>query len=108
MKIRVIWTEHARADLYDACEYLAGVNLDAALELLQREVELATDRLAKAPNRGRWVPELKDTMAARVFREIIVRQFRVIYAPAAGAVVIHGVFDSRRDLEELLLSRHLR
>lgn len=107
MSSRVVWTEQARADLFDACEHLAGSNLQAALAL-SRDVEAATDRLAKAPNRGRYVPELEGTPNAKTFRELIVRHLRVVYVSSKRAVMIHCVFDSPRDLEEILTGRLLR
>ena len=107
MRARVLWAEQAKLDLYDVCEYLAADNLGAALKL-SSQVEKAVEALSRAPNRGRRVRELADTSAAILFREIIVRQLRVLYAPTKQVVWIHGVFDSRRDLELILQARVLR
>lgn len=107
MSARLVWTEQAKQDLFDGCEYLAGFNLAAAVAL-SRDIEAATSRLAGAPNRGRRVPELIDTPVSTLFREIIVRHFRVVYLPTKQTVVIHAVLDSRRDLEQLLLARFTR
>ncbi|MBL8953749.1 MAG: type II toxin-antitoxin system RelE/ParE family toxin [Myxococcaceae bacterium] len=107
MSARPSWTEVARLDLYDLCEYIAGDNLDAALKLAD-DIEKAVARLARTPNRGRYVPELENTPVAREYRELIVRHVRGVYRPMRGAVLVHGVFDSRRDLEETLTERLLR
>jgi len=107
MKARVFWTDSARLDLYDACEFIAGDDLAAALKLSE-QVEKAIARLSIAPNRGRYVPELDATPVATEYRELIIRHLRVIYKPAPGVVWVHGIFDSRRDLEAALMDRLLR
>ena len=43
-----------------------------------------------------------------VYRELIVRPWRIIYRVSTKRVLVLAVLDGRRDLEGLLLSRLLR
>ncbi len=59
------------------------------------------------PLRGRVVPELA-RFEITIYRELVIPPYRMLYRVSADTVFIMGVFDSRRNLEDILLARFLR
>ena len=57
--------------------------------------------------RGRIVPELLG-IQVREYRELLVKPYRIIYRVEKARVVVLGVFDGRRNLEDILLDRLIR
>ena len=100
---RIEWAEVARRDLLGIVDYLAGRNPGAAaatLEMLQRKAST----LRAAPHRGRVIPELH-RLQMREYRELIIAPYRLIYRINGHRVLVLGVLDSRRNLEDVLLER---
>jgi toxin ParE1/3/4 len=102
----VLWTEVALADLEDLLGFIEREAPDAAGAVLSR-LEQAAQRLEQHPHRGRVVPELA-RFELRLYRELIVRPWRIIYRVGHRRVFVMAVLDGRRDLEALLLARLLR
>jgi len=100
------WTEVALADLEELVSFIEREEPAAAPAVLQR-LEQAAQRLARNPQRGRVVPELA-RFEIRLYRELIVRPWRILYRVGQRRVFVMAVLDGRRDLEALLLSRLLR
>lgn len=103
---RVQWTDVAKEDLRGLVEYLAERNPDAARRVLAG-IEQKAAALKSSPTRGRFVPELLG-FQIRTYRELVAPPYRVIYRVARSRVVVLGVFDGRRNLEDVLLDRLLR
>ena len=102
----VLWTEIAASDLESIVGFVAQRNPQNALALwgkIRRRVE----GLAAAPFRSRLVPELK-AIGLDVYRELIIEPFRVLVRVQGKKVLVLGVFDGRRDLEEVLFERLTR
>ena len=72
----VKWTPQALDDLDAICLFIARDAPPVAAVFAQRAFD-ATDRLADFPESGRIVPEMNDPS----FREIIFRNYRLIYRP---------------------------
>ncbi|WNG40624.1 type II toxin-antitoxin system RelE/ParE family toxin [Archangium violaceum] len=102
----VDWADVARTDLDELLDYLEQDEPGVALPVLDR-LEQAAKRLESMPLRGRVVPELA-RRNIRLYRELIVRPWRIIYRVGTARVLVLAVLDGRRDLEGLLLSRVLR
>ncbi len=102
----VEWTEVALADLEELLGFIEREDPSAARAVLQR-LEQAAQRLERHPQRGRVVPELA-RFEIRLYRELIVRPWRILYRVGQRRVFVMAVLDGRRDLEALLLSRLLR
>ncbi len=103
---RVLWTETAIRDLEGLIDYIASdapINAGKILSQLQSKAE----SLNIAPERGRLVPELLRHGLA-VWRELIVKPYRILYRIEGKTVYVLAVLDSRRDLEDLLLERLVR
>jgi toxin ParE1/3/4 len=105
-RFAVEWAEVARADLDELLDFIEQEEPGAALAVLKR-LEQAAMRLESMPLRGRVVPEL-GRRNIRLYRELIVRPWRIIYRVGTGRVLVLAVLDGRRDLEGLLLTRLLR
>ena len=106
MSYQVQWTNIAEQDLSDIVDYIAQDSINNALRVLDKLEKKAND-LNDFPQRGRVVPELLDTGISQ-YREIISSPWRIIYRLGVDTVYIMGVFDSRRDLEGILLNRLVR
>lgn len=64
------------------------------------------ESLARVPRRCRIVPELKE-IGVTVFRELLVSRYRICFRIDGKKVILVGVLDSRRDLQEILIDRAL-
>lgn len=102
----VEWTEVALADLDDVVSFIEREDPLIAEKVLQR-LESAARTLEHHPQRGRVVPELV-RFEIHLYRELVVRPWRILYRLGEGRVFVLAVLDGRRDLETLLLARLLR
>jgi plasmid stabilization system protein ParE len=102
----VTWTEIAEEDVAEIIDYIAADNLSAARKLLQALKEKAQS-LVRSPQRGRVVPELRE-FGISWYRELIYKHWRTVYRIEGGRIYVVGVFDSRRNLRDILLDRLLR
>lgn len=93
-------------DLEHIAAHLALVSEIYAEQVLEK-LERRASTLSTHPLRERGVPELA-YVGLRTWRELIVYPYRVVYRVGKDSVDVLGVFDGRRDLEEILLERLLR
>ncbi len=93
----------ARRDLFGIVDYLIARNPDAASSTLAK-LHRRAESLKTAPLRGRIPLEL-DRLQVRQYRELVVPPYRLIYRTSESNVLVLGVFDSRRNLEDILLER---
>jgi toxin ParE1/3/4 len=100
---RVFWSESAIRDLERIVDYIAQEAPLAAERLFETLTERAV-ALEAAPFRGRLVPEL-DRFEIKVFRELLIPPYRLLYRVDSDRVLIVAVFDGRRNLEDVLLAR---
>ena len=103
---RVQWSGVARRDVERLAAYLAEeapLRADAIIERILSRV----DALQTLPGRGRTIPELRG-VADENWRELQERPWRIIYQiRSSSSVMIHGVLDGRRDLQDILMERLL-
>src|ERR1017187_847764 len=103
---KVEWTEVAVRDFERLAVFLVAENPLRAGAILDR-IAARADSLSHLPERGRVLPELRG-IADRTWRELQERPWRIVYRIGPGRVVyIHGVFDGRRSLEDILSERLL-
>jgi toxin ParE1/3/4 len=102
---RVEWTAVARRDLTEIVAYLEAESPQAALQALE-SIEQAAASLESMPDRGRLIPEVQ-RFAVRHYRELIIQPHRLVYRVRGEVVYMLGVFDGRRNLEDVLLGRLL-
>ena len=102
----VFWSQSAVSDLDDILDYLAEeAVIDRALDLYEK-VRQKVASLSRLPRRCRYVPELKE-VGLTEFRESILPPYRILFRLVGKRVILMGVLDSRRDLEEILIQRAL-
>ena len=102
----VVWTKIANADLTAIIQYILPDNPAAAKASLQR-IKVKVSNLNSLPERGRIVPELRQQGILQ-YRELIVPPWRIIYRISDNFVYVLAVFDSRQNIEDVLLDRLVR
>jgi toxin ParE1/3/4 len=102
----VRWTETAIGDVRRLIEYV-GIHGGALIaEQLTDKLLSRAEALTEHAERCRSVPELA-AHGIPMYRELLVRPYRILFRIRERQVVILGVFDGRRDLEALLVQRAL-
>ncbi|MCU0554424.1 MAG: type II toxin-antitoxin system RelE/ParE family toxin [Syntrophales bacterium] len=96
MARQVVWTHEAVSDLEAIADYIARDSAAYASAVL-RELLDAGNSLDRFCRRGRVVPETR--LAA--IRELIVREYRLIYRVEQTRIVIVTIVHGRRDLRKL-------
>ncbi len=104
-QFRVQWTAAAQRDLDEIVAYIAMDSPGAALRIVDR-IEAKAESLVSLPHRGRIVPEL-ERIRIRSYRELIIPPHRLLYRIRGDVVYVLGIFDSRRNLEDVILTRLL-
>ena len=87
-------------------DFIARDNPAAARQVLQN-LRNRADTLKIFPERGRVVPELAD-VGLRLYRELLVTPWRIVYRVSNSIVYVVMVIDGRRNAEDLLLERLVR
>lgn len=100
---QVVWAGVAENDLKEILEYIAIDNPLSKLEIFH-EIKQRASSLYTFPERGRVVPELLD-QSILIYRELVVPPWRIIYRISDKIVYVLSVFDSRRNVEDILLKR---
>lgn len=96
----------AQRDLQTIVEFIATDDSTAALRVLE-QVEARAVSLRQMPERGRVVPELA-AIGVRIYRELVVSPWRIIYRISRRKVYVLAVLDGRRNMEDILLDRLVR
>lgn len=105
-KYIVRWSQSAVQDLDEIFEELADrASWDVAVQAYKTLTD-GIESLTRNPRRCRTIPELKEVRGAE-YRELIVSPYRICFRIRELNVMLLGIFDSRRDLEEILLNRAL-
>jgi addiction module RelE/StbE family toxin len=105
-KYRVYLTPSALRDIEEITDYISKHSPHNARAIHSRLKKKAFS-LETSPQRGRMVPELSG-FGLRVWRELIVNPYRIIYQVHERDVYVSAVLDSRRNLEDHLLEKLLR
>lgn len=102
---RIVWARTAERDLLQIIEYIALDSPKNAGNILNK-IKKKTSELEEFPQRGRVVPELQ-SFGINQYYEIIVSPWRIIYRITQDEVYVLSVFDSRRNVEDILLGRFM-
>ena len=100
---QVIWSNIAENDLKSIVEYIADENPSNALKIFN-DIKERASTLYTMPDRGRIVPELRD-QGIFEYRELIIPPWRILYRILEKRVYVLSVLDSRRNIEDILLTR---
>jgi addiction module RelE/StbE family toxin len=99
----VSWSRWALIDLESIIDYIAEDNLNNA-ETVYLKIKESAVRVEKHPEIGKVVPELK-SHKINIYREVIASHWRIIYKISDENVDVMAVIDSRRDIDDTLISR---
>ena len=102
-KYKVIWSNVAENDLAHIIEFIAIDSPSNAIKIL-RNLKQKASKLYSLPERGRIVPELRDQGIIQ-YRELIIPPWRIVYRISEKNVYVLSVFDSRQNIEDILLKR---
>ena len=102
----LIYGDGALNDILDITAYIANdsaINADKVMARLEQRISTLTTM----PERGRVVPELQ-WHGINSVREVFEKPWRILYQVRTNQVVIVAVYDGRRQLNDVLLSRFLK
>ena len=102
-KYDAVWSNIAENDLKNIVEYIADDSPPNALKIFKR-IKQKASRLHTFPERGRIVPELRDQGILQ-YRELVISPWRILYRISEKSVLVFSVLDSRRNIEDILLTR---
>lgn len=96
MARKVAWSAEAVADLEALAGYIAKDSAFYAAAFIQEVLDTART-LNRFPQRGRTVPELDNPS----IRELLVREYRIIYSIEEARIIILAIVHGKRDLRKL-------
>lgn len=100
------WTSNAKNDLLNIVTYLKKDSPNIANDVYQK-IKKKAHSSNFFPLKGRVVPELQKE-GITLYREIIASPWRIIYKVGNETVYIMAIFDSRQNVEEILLQKLLK
>jgi addiction module RelE/StbE family toxin len=100
---KVKWTSNAKEDLLTIIAYIKEDSPTVAREIYKKIKDKANSSNL-FPLKGRVVPELQKE-GITMYRELISSPWRIIYKVDSDTVYIMAIFDSRQNIEELLLQK---
>ena len=106
MKFDVEFTTGARQDLLKIYHYIkTDRRPETAKQLLETLYE-ACDSLSRNRERGH-VPSELEGLSEMLCRQIVIKNYRIIYQILGKVVIIHGIIDGRRNMRETIRQRVL-
>ncbi len=106
MSVSVVLSEPALSDLLSINDYYwSHVSDKVAAEIIDH-LEQAINGLSDFPEQGSFPKELL-ALGIKQYRQLIVTPYRIVYESLADKVIVHAVFDGRRDIQSLLMRRLL-
>ncbi len=99
----VIWAGSAVLDLENIIAYIAEDSPSNARKILSKIKKSVSD-LYHSPHRGRFMPELQ-SQGVLLYRELIIAPWRIMYRVSESTVLVLSVFDSRQNVEDILLKK---
>ena len=106
VKNKVFWTENAQSDLIGIIEFIKKDSLIQAKRVFNK-LKTESTKLEEFPNKGRIIPELERFNLSN-YREVIVEVWRIIFTIRENGTFVLSVFDSRRNIDELLFEKLFR
>jgi plasmid stabilization system protein ParE len=103
---KVQWTSNAKEDLLNIVAYIKEDSPTIARDVYQK-IKSKANSSNFFPLRGRVVPELQKE-GITMYRELISSVWRIIYKVDNDTIYIMAIFDSRQNVEDLLLQKLLR
>jgi len=106
MIFAVEFTTGARQDLLKIYRYIKAAGRPEAAKRFHGQLSKARDSLSQQPERGS-VPSELEGINEMLCRQIVIKNYRIIYQVIGKVVIIHGIIDGRRNLRETMRQRIL-
>ena len=101
LNYEVLWAGVAEQQLASIIKHIHLDSPSAAKKQLER-IKIRASSLTTLPHRGRVVPALMQ-QGIHHYRELVITPWRMIYRITDSKVLVLSVFDSRRNVEDVLL-----
>lgn len=96
--MKIYWSKESSLNLQQIEDFISIDNPEAAVQLSDKLISLTND-LVKFPRKGRIVPELSIDR----IREIIYKNYRIVYLIKKKSVTILTVFESHKLLPKEII-----
>ena len=106
MSFALEFTTGARQDLLRIFRYIKAAGRPEAAKQLYEHLLKACESLSENPERGHTPSELEG-LSEMLCRQIVSKNFRIVYQIVGKVVIIHGIIDGRRDIRETMRQRVL-
>ena len=106
MSFAVEFTTGARQDLLKIYRYIKADGRPETAKRLHEILSQACDSLSHNPERGH-VPSELEGLSEMLCRQIVIKNFRIIYQIVGKVVIVHGIIDGRRNIRETMRQRVL-
>jgi toxin ParE1/3/4 len=106
MKYSVEFTTGARQDLFKLYNYIKNASRPETAKKLSMQIAKLCESLSDNPERGHLPQELEG-LSTLMCRQIVMKNYRIIYQIVGKVVVIHGIIDGRRSICEVMRQRVL-
>jgi len=104
MSFAVEFTTGARQDLLKIYRYIKTDGRPETAKRLYEILSQACDSLSHNPERGH-VPSELEGLSEMLCRQIVIKNFRIIYQIVGKVVIVHGIIDGRRNIRETMRQR---
>jgi len=101
--MKLYWTKEVQNNLQEIENFISQDNLNAAIKLIDKIISLTED-LVDYPRKGRIVPELSIDQ----IREILYKNYRIVYLIKKNSIDIITVFESHKLLEREKLTNQIK
>lgn len=106
MSFVVEFTTGARQDLLKIYRYIKAAGSREAAKSMYEQLSKACESLSRNPERGN-VPAEIEGFSEMLCRQIVIKNYRIIYQVIGKVVIIHGIIDGRRNIREIMRQRFL-
>jgi len=106
MRFVVEFTTGARQDLLKIYRYIKAAGSREAAKSMYEQLSKACESLSRNPERGN-VPAEIEGFSEMLCRQIVIKNYRIIYQVIGKVVIIHGIIDGRRNIREIMRQRFL-
>ena len=104
MSLAVEFTTGAKQDLLKIYRYIKSTGRPKTAKRMYEQLSKACDSLSQNPGRGN-VPSELEGISEMLCRQIVIKNYRIIYQVIGKVVIIHGIIDGRRNIRETMRQR---
>lgn len=106
MSFAVEFTTGARQDLLKIYRYIKADGRPETAKRLYDMLSQACASLSQNPERGH-IPSELEGLSEMLCRQIVIKNFRILYQIVGKMVIVHGIIDGRRNIRETMRQRLL-